>query len=437
MPVEPLLNNDLLDPISADQPAGVDLRWTPEWDRIKEARRADDTFESGKWAKKEQKISDWPLVQKLVNVALRERSKDLQLAVWLMEANIKLNGFAGLRDSLWLLRELMVRYWDNGLYPTIEDGPEDRAGPFEWMNDKLMDSVAGISITARSDAGDDYSFTGLQDARHTGSESSYKSTDGEIDTKKKKEFEAALEKGHISMEMFERAIRETRRASYEELHLLFQQCHTEFKELEKVIDARFGDGVVNLPNCRATFREIGDAMAAYLEKKRKDEPATPSSTPADSSAAPSSSPGAPEPIVMRIPLPLPATQGFGGLSDGSWQDAELLIRSGQIDQGLAQMTRLAASETSGRSRFQRRLLLAEVCLASSRDRLARLILEELAEQIDKFQLESWETTELVCSVWSRLYELYKQGESDSDRAEKLYERLCKLDPWQALRCTGS
>ena len=32
MPTEPLLSNDLLDPIAAEQPAGTDLRWTPEWD---------------------------------------------------------------------------------------------------------------------------------------------------------------------------------------------------------------------------------------------------------------------------------------------------------------------------------------------------------------------------------------------------------------------
>ena len=101
------------------------------------------------------------------------------------------------------------------------------------------------------------------------------------------------------------------------------------------------------------------------------------------------------------------------------------------------MTRLAAAETSGRDRFQRKLLLAEVCLASKRDRLARSILEELAEQIDKFQLESWESTELISSVWTRLYRLYKQGgdTSDLDRASKLYGRLCRLDPWQALGCT--
>src|SRR5580704_12292501 len=127
MPAKPLINDELLDPISADQPAGTDLRWTPEWDRIKEARRADDGLDSGKWAKKERKISDWRLAQQLTTAMLRERSKDLQLAMWLTEANIKLHGFPGLRDGFRLTRELLIRYWEKGLFPSMEEGPEDRA----------------------------------------------------------------------------------------------------------------------------------------------------------------------------------------------------------------------------------------------------------------------------------------------------------------------
>jgi type VI secretion system protein ImpA len=127
----------------------------------------------------------------------------------------------------------------------------------------------------------------------------------------------------------------------------------------------------------------------------------------------------------------------GSPSANSWYEAEQLLRSGAVEQGLAEMTRLAAQETTGRSRFQRKLLLAEVCLTSKRIRLARSILEELAEQIDKCQLEAWESSELISGVWTRLYRIYKQSgdSSDNDRAAKLYERLARLDPWQALVCS--
>jgi type VI secretion system protein ImpA len=127
-------------------------------------------------------------------------------------------------------------------------------------------------------------------------------------------------------------------------------------------------------------------------------------------------------------------QGSQQTTGDSWQEAEAFIRSGEVEKGLVAMTRLAASETSGRNRFQRKLLLAEVCLASGRERLARSILEELAEQIDKFQLELWESSELISAVWTMLHKLYRQDESNLDRATKLYERLCRLDPWQALGC---
>ena len=123
-------------------------------------------------------------MEELASGMLRNRSKDLQLALWLTEAGIKLHGFPGLRDGLRLTRELLVRYWDHGLYPPMEDGPEDRAGPFEWLNNKLVDSIAAIPITVREDGGPDYSLIDLQDARRVGSESSCLDPYGEIDTAK-------------------------------------------------------------------------------------------------------------------------------------------------------------------------------------------------------------------------------------------------------------
>ena len=430
----------LLDPISPDQPAGSDLRWTTDWDRIKEARRADDGLDSGKWAKKERKAADWRLAEELATAMLRNRSKDLQLALWLTEANIKLHGFAGLRDGLRITRELMVRYWDKGLYPAIEDGPEDRAGPFEWLSNKLVDAITAIPITVRSDGGADYSFIDQQDALRVGSEVKCQTPDGEIDAKKKKDYDQAIADGHVSMEVFELAVKETKRADYEALNSDFEQTYDEFKALEKVVDEKFGDMAPNLSGCRTALSEMKQAIADILEKKRLAEPdprPTPDSPSGPASSEPAQRPDGADSVVLRLPIPLPGLQESQALLGGSWLDAEMLIRSGQVEKGLAEMTRLAASETNGRNRFQRKLLLAEVCLASKRERLARSILEELAEQIDKFQLELWESSELICGVWTKLYRLYKLGaeSSDTDRAKKLYERLCRLDPWQALGCT--
>lgn len=432
----------LFEPISPDQPAGTDLRWTPEWDRLKEARRSDDELEVGKWAKKDRKTSNWQLVHELATEMLRERTKDLQITMWLTEADLKLFGFAGLRDGLRLSRELMTRYWDEGLFPSIEDGPEDRGGPFQWLSDKLTDSINAIPITKRSDDGDDYGIIQLQEARRVGSEANWKNADGDIDQDKRKAYNKALDEGHISMEMFERAVKESKRAGVEQLWGLFDETHQEFRDFEKVIDQKFGDVAPSLSVLRTALNEIREELSRILERKRIEEPAAPREISDSAANSVQATVAGSTPARIRLPLDL-STSAALSLSSGpagGWYEAEALIRSGDIERGLADMTRLAASETSGRSRFQRKLLLAEVCLTSGREGLARSILEELAEQIDKLQLEHWESTELIASVWTRLCKLYRTSgatSSDAERANKLYERLCRLDPWQALLCGES
>jgi hypothetical protein len=352
--------------------------------------------------------------------------------MWLTEAGIKLHGFPGLRDGLAVTRELMVRYWEQGLYPKVEDGPEDRAGPFDWLNDKLVDSISAIAITAREDDGTDYSLLDLQDARRVGLEANCRTADGEPDPTKKRAYDQALEDGHVSMEMFDHAVKKSRRATYEELYSAVVQTYDEFKALEKVIDDKFGEAAPNLSTCRGTLTDVKQAVSDILDKLRLAEP--------DTSAPPAVEGGDPkatnDSLPPRVGLSYPNLQESELSMGASWREAENLIRSGNVEKGLAEMMRLAAGETSGRNRFQRKLLLADVCLASKRERLAQSILEELAEQIDKLQLESWESSQLIGNVWTKLYRLYKQGSDSSelDRARQLYQRLCRLDPWQALSC---
>lgn len=435
MPAIPISLSELLEPISTDRPAGDDLRWTAEWDRLREARRADDSLSAGKWQKKESKSSDWPLVQQLASALLQSRSKDLQLAMWLTEANVKLQGFPGLRDGLRLCHGLLTNYWDRGLFPPIEDGPQDRSGPFEWLNEKLVDSVLEIPIT-RARQGADFSLLNLRDSRVVGSETSWRDKDGEIDPERKRAYEAAVAGGRTSQEMFERALSDTPRADFEVLYQEFEQSYQAFKDLELAVDQKFGDAVPSFKEFRAVMNELRQELTDCFEKKQRQEPALVKSlqdvNQGDNGQQANVARGSGG-FTMRLPLTMSSTPSAINLS---WHEAERLVRSGQVDAGLAQMMRLAASETSGRNRFERKLLLAEVCLSSNREKLARAILEELAELIDRFQLEAWETSDMVGGVWTRLYELYRKGSApDPERAQRLYERLCRLDPWQALTCS--
>jgi type VI secretion system ImpA family protein len=137
----------LLAPISPFQPAGPSLRGSAVYGEIREARREDDaSLPQGAW-QFELKRADWARVTALAGESLARQSKDLQLAAWLLEAQINLRGFHALAPCLTLLEQLCERYWDS-LWPQAEDGDlEYRGNLFRWLNDKLPPLLRQVALT--------------------------------------------------------------------------------------------------------------------------------------------------------------------------------------------------------------------------------------------------------------------------------------------------
>ncbi|MDE2367284.1 MAG: type VI secretion system protein TssA, partial [Betaproteobacteria bacterium] len=124
---------ELLRPFSAEQPCGVPIRYEPEYDALREARREDDSsLPSGVW-QADTKRADWDKVQQLATTVLHTRSKDLVVASWLGEAWLHLSGLAGLPRALALIALLCERFPER-LYPVPENGDASyRAGPLQWL----------------------------------------------------------------------------------------------------------------------------------------------------------------------------------------------------------------------------------------------------------------------------------------------------------------
>src|SRR5580698_2416026 len=143
------LRADLLNPIPGDNPSGPSLRYDPVYDQIKEARRQDDAGPQGDW-ERERKTAEYRVVVELTSKCIAERSKDLQLAVWLAEAAIHREKFAGLHQGLELLRGLLEQFWDT-LHPEIEDDDlEPRVVLLRWIGsgERMIDAVRFTPITA-------------------------------------------------------------------------------------------------------------------------------------------------------------------------------------------------------------------------------------------------------------------------------------------------
>ena len=83
--------------------------WDQRYDEIDDivrARQADDpSIEQGAWVT-DLKEADWKFVARQCAQLIEKRSKDLQLAVWLAEAEARTSGLGGLADSLVLIAAL-------------------------------------------------------------------------------------------------------------------------------------------------------------------------------------------------------------------------------------------------------------------------------------------------------------------------------------------
>ena len=413
-------SDDLLQPISPENPGGQNLRYDPLFTQILEARRADDQLNAGEWAKEGgSKSAEWGKVVELSLLALKERSKDLRLACFLTEGALHLDGFEGMRDCLRLLKELMYRFWDQGLFPQIEDGDLDyRASSLGWLNERMPEVMRQVDITARGAREKNYNFAQYLQARLVGTEDSIQ----RLPADKRESIASRRQMGWITMDAFEAAMKATKRKAFEAIYTPFEESFQNFLALEKVSDEKFGHAAPSFSQAKEAFDEMRVVLTPILKRKREEEPDVVPGT---------------EPPPGQEPAPAaPTMAGFWSTgmptdASGSWQQAEALVRGGSVDQGLQQMAALAAQETSGRARFLRKLMLVDVCNNAGRERLARTVLEELNTQITTYKLDQWENSALVGAVWTRLYRLYKKNEIELDQAASLYNQLCHLDPWQA------
>lgn len=396
MPVSRVVDERILSPISERKPCGDDLRALKDWVEIRKARpNPNDRVDKKDWEPANPTKADWPTYKEVVEEALCTKSKDLELGVFLTEACGRVHGFTGIRDGIWTLKGLLHEFSNRGLYPLPdEDGSlESRYGKLEWMNEKLAELMREIPITMRPEPAENYSMN-------------YRN-------------EALRPNGMISAAEFETAVAVGSKEQYETLSQEIDEVRSEFGEFEEIVVAQFGQNALSFADSKHALEECQVAVASILRKKR---PASIQPPPGSSGKIPSLGSG--------------AGGGLGeGLVSGAWAEAERMARSGEIDAALSTMTALAAAEANGRICFQRKLLLADICLQTNRVKLARSILEELNELIDKHNLTSWETSDMVGAVWARLVRCYRDknaGTASSDKAAEVFLKLSRLDPWQAL-----
>jgi type VI secretion system protein ImpA len=120
----------------------------------------------------------------------------------------------------------------------------------------------------------------------------------------------------------------------------------------------------------------------------------------------------------------------------SFQLAMDAMRGGRTEEAFSILADEIGHQNSGRGKFQRKLQLAQVCLSTGHENIALPLLEELQGAIDRHQLEEWEAPDVVAHALSLLFACAQKTDMDPGAKARLYARICRLSPVEALKHAG-
>lgn len=415
----------LLLPIHGDSPSGSDLRYTTYYEEIMEARRSEDAVALGDW-RHSVKTSDWEKVIGLCVAALSEKSKDLQISAWLVEALTVVDGFGGLELGLRLTRGLLDRFWDT-VYPLTGDGDlEYRAAPFEFLNEKVALQVKQVALTENG-AASGYSWIDWHQSRLVGYDADTVDRYGATDEEKKGRRDAHLAENALAAEEFDAAAARSNGDFSQALLDGLQRCRESLSSLTSLVGERFGslapdlaglDGA--LEGCSRVARNLYAASAAppAVEEDKQSVPAVqpalrPEATP--EARAPEARPLDGESVV--------------------WREAVAILEAGRLQEALGLLQAAKNGSASAREMNRVRLLMAKLCLLAGRYDLARPMVEELHGMIQELQLERWESAEWIAEVLDAYYRCLQAGalgDEDQNLCRVLFRKICTLDVTKAI-----
>jgi type VI secretion system protein VasJ len=123
------------DPINPDQPAGSDVRYEPEFEKLQaETDKLSLPSSSGG--------IDWGKVSDMAALILAEKSKDLLVASYLAVSQVYTHQIEGLAVGVTVMHDLVENFWDT-LFPP-KKRMRGRLGAIEWWIEKTESALKHI-----------------------------------------------------------------------------------------------------------------------------------------------------------------------------------------------------------------------------------------------------------------------------------------------------
>jgi type VI secretion system protein ImpA len=112
--------------------------------------------------------------------------------------------------------------------------------------------------------------------------------------------------------------------------------------------------------------------------------------------------------------------------------AKEALAGGQEEKAFAIMRGEIGRQRSGRGRFRRTMQLIDLAISAGKDAIAQPLLDDVTAMIEDHKLDSWEDPEQVASDLLKLLRNSRKIQDDSNGRQEMFERICRLDPVQAL-----
>lgn len=235
----PNIPQDIIDKISqplADKEVGMWLRYDPIYDQIRKNRIEEDDGTPREGWEAEPKHADWQEVEKLCLEVLCNKSKDIQIIAWFMEAYQQQKGINGLLVSTRILLDFVKKFWENA-YPQKDEDSEQtyRTNIIEAM----LRSLQTIVITEP-----------LEELKILFSQPPSLAKCYEADSLEKNSkrggaaaeaLQKALENGLINMERVRKAFHEVQKSIGQSKVELIEKSIANLTEIEKIIKDSVGD----------------------------------------------------------------------------------------------------------------------------------------------------------------------------------------------------
>lgn len=125
-------------PVENEGPVGPDLSYDPGFETVK--------GEIDKLTSIAGERPDWSRIVEVSEGLLREKSKDLRLAIWWAAGKVQRDGLDGFVTALFFLKELCGEYWET-MHPPLRRA-RARGNMTSWLADQVEEPVRAMSLSA-------------------------------------------------------------------------------------------------------------------------------------------------------------------------------------------------------------------------------------------------------------------------------------------------